>query len=143
MRSRLLAARGKVRHPDLGLWRFVADAEVLSDPEGDEWTDGSVPEDERESAELRKASLLVAATDIVDWCIDDIQMIEFADDEWPEDDSVEESFVYAWFPRRHRRAYDEDFFRKVLIIAVQVAAVLADPQGAPHPALQRKLSGTP
>ena len=34
-------------------------------------------------------------------------------------------------PGRHRGAYDEDFFRKVMVTAVQVAADLADPRGGP------------
>jgi hypothetical protein len=36
-----------------------------------------------------------------------------------------------WFPGRHRDAYDEDFFRKVMVTAVQVAADLGDPAGRP------------
>lgn len=36
-----------------------------------------------------------------------------------------------WFPGRHGDAYGEDFFRKAMVTAVQVAADLADPRGGP------------
>lgn len=129
VRSRLFAAAGKARHPDLVLWRFVADMDAL--PDGDDISEDDVPAGEREPAELRRAALLVAALDVVDRCIDDLQLIEFGDDQLPDADEAEDSFVYEWFPERHRDAYDEDFFRKVMVTAVQVAADLADPQGGP------------
>lgn len=125
--SRLLAAAGKARHPGLSLARFVADAGVL--PEDGDFSDDDVPPGERESARLRRAALIVAAADAVDRCIDDLQLIEFGDDRLPDAEDAEDSFVYEWFPGRHRRAYDEEFFRKVLVTAVQVAADLADPAG--------------
>jgi len=131
VRSRLRAAVGKARHPDLVLWRFVADTDVL--PDHDEISEDDVPAHEREPAELRRAALLVAAVDVIDRCIDDLQLIEFGDDRQPDADEAANSFVYEWFPGRHRDAYDEDFFRKVVITAVQVAADLADPQGGPAP----------
>ena len=126
---RLLAAAGKARHPDLALWRFVADMDVL--PEAEEISEDDVPAREREAAGLRRAALLVAAVGVVDRCVDDLQMAGFGDDGRPEGDEAEDSFVYQWFPGRHRGAYDEDFFRKVMVTAVQVAADLADPQGGP------------
>lgn len=126
---RLLAAAGKARHPDLALWRFVADMDVL--PDDDEISEDDVPAGEREVAGLRRAALLVAAVDVVDRCIDDLQLIGFGDDGRPEGDEAEDSFVYEWFPGRHRDAYDDDFFRKVMVTAVQVAADLADPEGGP------------
>jgi hypothetical protein len=129
VRSGLRAAAGRARHPDLVLWRFVADTHVL--PDEDEISEDDVPAGERESAELRRAALLVAAVDVVDRCIDDLQLIEFGDDQLPDADEAADSFVYEWFPRRHRDAYDEDFFRKVMVTAVQVAADLADPRGGP------------
>lgn len=112
VRSRLLAAAGKARHPDLVLWRFVADMDVL--PDGDEISEDDVPAHEREPAELRRAALLVAAVDVVDRCIDDLQLIEFGDDQRPDAEVAADSFVYEWFPERHRSAYGEDFFRKVI-----------------------------
>jgi hypothetical protein len=127
VRSGLRAAAGKARHPDLVLWRFVADMDVL--PDDDDISDDDVPAGEREPAVLRRAALLVAAVDVVDRCIDDLQLIEFGDDQQPDADGAADSFVYEWFPGRHRDAYDEDFFRKVMVTSVQVAADLADPQG--------------
>jgi hypothetical protein len=56
VRSSLLAAAGKVRHPDLLLWRFVADMDVL--PDSDEISEDDVPAGEREPAGLRCLSLL-------------------------------------------------------------------------------------
>lgn len=129
VRSRLRAAAGKARHPDLALWRFVADMDVL--PDGDEISEDGVPAGEREPAELRRAALLVAAADVVDRCIDDLQLIEFGDDHRPDADETADSFICEWFPGRHRDAYDEDFFRKVMVTAVQVAADLGDPLGGP------------
>ena len=129
VRSGLVAAAGKARHPDLVLWRFVADMDVL--PDADEISEDDVPVHERQPAGLRRAALLVAAVEVVDRCIDDLQLIRFGDDQRPDADEAEDSFVYEWFPERHRGAYDEDFFRKVIVTAVQVAADLADPQGGP------------
>jgi hypothetical protein len=80
---------------------------------------------------LRRAALVVAAVEIVDRCIDDLQLIEFGDDQRPDAEDAEDSFVYEWFPGRHRKAYDENFFRKVMVTAVQVAADLADLEGGP------------
>jgi hypothetical protein len=129
VRSRLFAAVGKARHPNLVLWRFVADMDVL--PDADEISEDDVPAGEREPAELRRAALLVAAVDVIHRCIDDLQLTEFGDDQRPDAEEAEDSFVYEWFPGRHRGAYDEDFFREVMVTAVQVAADLADPRGGP------------
>ena len=126
--ARLQAVVGKVRHPALSLSYFAADLDVLPDDEAasgmDE--DDRLPEEERESAMLRRAALLVAALDIVDRCMDDFQLLEF-ENGFPDRDYAEESFVYQRFPVRHRGAYDEAFFRKVLVTAVKVAGDLADP----------------
>ncbi|MCL2580834.1 MAG: hypothetical protein FWE35_00065 [Streptosporangiales bacterium] len=128
-RARLAAAKGKARYPGLGLWNFVADLKVL--PDVDEISEEDVPEAEREDAELRRAALIVAATDIVDWCIDDIEMVIFDENDRVDEETTEESFIYDVFPARHRRAYGQEFFRKALVTAVQVAADLADPDGGP------------
>lgn len=69
--------------------------------------------------------------DVVDRCIDELQLTGFGDDQQPDADEAADSFVYEWFPERHRGAYDEDFFRKVMVTAVQVAADLDDPRGGP------------
>ena len=45
----------------------------------------------------------------------------------PDPEDAEESFVYEWFPERHRGAYDEGFFPKVMVTAVKVAADLGGP----------------
>jgi hypothetical protein len=136
-RSRLFAAAGKVRHAALVLGNFTTEvAAVSGDEDDDELTDDpdadhSVPEEEREPARLRRAALLVAALDIVDWCIDDLQASAFGLNGLPDPENAEGSFVYEWFPERHRGAYDEVFFRKVMVTAVKVAADLADPDGGP------------
>lgn len=126
-RARLAAMKGKARHPALELWNFVADLKVL--PDVDEYSDDDVPETEREDAELRRASLVVAATDIIDFCMDDIGMVMFDDLGQVDEESAEDSFVWEIFPARHRRAYDQEFYRKALVTAVQVASDLADPHG--------------
>lgn len=126
-RARLAALKGKARHPALGLWNFVADLKVL--PDVDEFSDDDVPEGEREDAELRRAALVVAATEIVDYCIDDIEMVTFDDAGQIDAESAEESFIWEIFPARHRRAYGPEFYRKVLVTAVQVASDLTDPHG--------------
>ena len=77
IRSRLVAAAGKVRHPSLVLSSFTTGLAEVSRDEDDELADAdaddSVPKEEREQARLRRAALLVAALDIVDWCIDDLR----------------------------------------------------------------------
>lgn len=128
-RRRLRAAAGKARHPALGLWNFVAEAGVL--PDDDDLSDESVPDGEREYAEMRRAALVAAATEAVDSCITDLREMSFDHGGRPDADEAPDSFVFRWFPKRHRGAYDEDFFRKVLVIAVQVAADLANPEGGP------------
>jgi hypothetical protein len=125
---RLLAAAGKARHPSLSLARFVADVDTL--PKDGHFSDDDVPSGERESARLRRAALIVAAMDVVDRCIDDLQSNEFGDGQLPDAEDAKDSFVYEWFPQRHRRTYDEGFFRKVMVTAVQVAADLANPEGS-------------
>ena len=102
VRSGLCAAAGKARHPDLVLWHFAADMDVL--PDDDDISEDDVPAGEREPAERRRAVLLVAAVDVVDRCIDDLQLIEFGDDQRPDADGAADSFAYEWFPGRHRGA---------------------------------------
>lgn len=128
-RARLAAAKDKARHPALALPNFVGDLKVL--PDGEEISEDDIPEDERENAELRRAALIVAATDIVDWCIDDIEMVMFDENDQADEDSTEESFVFDVFPDRCRRSYGQEFFRKVLVTSVKVATDLADPHGGP------------
>jgi hypothetical protein len=98
IRSRLVAAAGKVRHPALVLSSFTTGlAEVSRDEDDDELADAvaddSVPEEERERARLRRAALLVAALDIVDWCIDDLRASAFGMNGLPDPEDAEESFV--------------------------------------------------
>lgn len=126
---RLATMKEKARHPSLELWKFVGDPEVLPDVE--ENPDEAIPKEERGNAGLRRASLIIAATVIIDWCIDDIESIVFDDDNHPDEESAEDSFVYAFFPERHRNSYDRYFFRKVLVTAVKVAGDLADPRSGP------------
>jgi hypothetical protein len=54
-----------------------------------------VPAGEREVAVLRRAALIVATVDVVDRCIDDLQLIEFGDDQQPDADAAADSFVYV------------------------------------------------
>lgn len=73
----------------------------------------------------------MAADQIIDECIDDLQKIDFDDDGMPNPDRAEYSFVYRAFPRRHRRAYNELFFRRTLVTVVKVAHDLANPRLTP------------
>lgn len=126
IRARLASMAGKARHPALSLPRFVVDPDILGDDEDED--DDRISAGERQPAMLRRAALLVAALDIIDHCIDDLQFLEF-EDGVPDPDYVEESFVYERFPVRYRAAYDDVFFRKVLVTAIKVANDLADPDG--------------
>jgi hypothetical protein len=131
IRSRLAAVAHRVRHPSLPLVSFAADLPDGDDDEDenrvDEVTDDDLSDEERDAARLRRAALLLAAMQVIDQCIDDLRMIDF--EAGTSGDEAEDSFVYEWFPPRHRDAYDEDFFRKVLVSAVRVADDLADPDG--------------
>jgi hypothetical protein len=126
IRSRLAEVADRVRHPGLPLVSFAADLPEVDDDEDRELTDDDLPQEEREAARLRRAALIFAATQVIDRCIDDLQMINFGDGDVLADEA-EDSFVYEWFPPRHRDSYDEVFFRKVLVCAVRVADDLADP----------------
>jgi hypothetical protein len=130
VRSRLEAAVARVRHPALTLGYFTAGTDGDRD-DHDDGEDDEVPAEERESAALRRAALLVAALDIIDSCIGDLQILDFGEDQLPDEEEAEDSFVYEWFPKRHRSAYDEDFFRKTLVTAVKVANDFANPDGGP------------
>jgi len=140
VRAALARVAHRVRHPDLPLVAFAAEipdvpdlaALLDSDDEDEEIeiTDADLSAEEREAARLRRAALMVAAIQVVDQCIDDLQVIDFGDPALLADEAAD-SFVYEWFPPRHRDAYDETFFRKVLVSAVRVADDLADP-GAGH-----------
>lgn len=127
----MVEASGRVRHPSLPLDHFLhVDYYDLIDDDQDDPL-ANIPAAEIETAHARRGSVMLAAEQIVDKCIDDLQQIDFDDDGMPEPDMAEDSFVYEAFPRRHRRAYNEYFFRKILVSAVKVAYDLADPQGLP------------
>jgi hypothetical protein len=119
IRSRLAEVADRVRHPGLPLVFFAADLPEVDGDEDRELADDDLPEEEREDARLRRATLILAAMQVIDRCIDDLQVLP---------DEVEVSFVYEWFPSRHRDSYDEAFFRKVLVCAVRVADDLANPE---------------
>lgn len=129
LRSALLAASDKVRHPALSLDYFVSSdyLDLLGENE-DESLHG-VPEGEVQAAKIRRGSVMAAAEQVIDQCIEDLKQVTFGHDGFPVSDRAEESFVYEEFPRRHRHAYDQGFYRKVLVTAVKVAQDLADPQG--------------
>ena len=139
IRGRLHAVAGKVRHPGLALSHFVAGPDDLAGYDYGDKDDHHDDEDacggeddlrvlsgKQEAAMLRRAALLVAALDIVDQCMDDLQLLCF-EDGFPDAEDAEDTFVYQVFPERHRHAYDEAFFRKILVTAVGVAGDLADP----------------
>jgi hypothetical protein len=91
-----------------------------------------IPAAELEPARLRRAALMAAAEEIIDRCVDDLQVVEFDDDGRLVDlDEAEDTFVFEAFPPRYRGVYDERFFRKVLVTSVKVAQDLADPHGGP------------
>lgn len=130
MSRELATASRRVRHPELPLHVFVAELpsdDDLLDEDGSEWI---VPEHDRQPAHARRGALLVAAEEIIDMCIDDLQYLDFEPDGSPDARQADESFVYRRFPTRHRSAYDEQFFRNVLVCAIKVAQDLADPDGA-------------
>jgi hypothetical protein len=130
LREQLARTSDRVRHPSLGLANFVSPESAYADADDDD--EASVPAQERQPARLRRAALALAATEIIDRCIDDLQVVEFDDDGQPLDpEEAEDTFVYEAFPPRYRPGYDEAFFRKVLVTAIKVAHDLADPQGGP------------
>jgi hypothetical protein len=133
-RSRLAAVAGRVRHPNLLLAHFLSRELVFSDDSlidiGED--ESQIPPAEREPARLRRAALIVAANEIVDRCIDDIQFTEFDEDgRLVDHGEADHTFVFEAFPSRFRNAYDEPFFRNVLVTAIKVAQDLADPNGGP------------
>ncbi|MGB3444694.1 MAG: hypothetical protein WBA97_38650 [Actinophytocola sp.] len=130
LRSLMVAASEKVRHPGLSLAFFVSSEylDILDANDGGSF-DG-IPQAELEAARIRRGSVMLAADQVVDQCIVDLQLIQFGEDGLPDPDLAEDSFVYEEFPRRHRRAYNQWFFRKVLVTAVKVAYDLADPHGS-------------
>lgn len=130
MSRELATASRRVRHPELPLHVFVGDLpsdDDLLDEDGSEWI---VPEHDRQPAHARRGALIVAAEEIIDTCIDDLQYLDFEPDGSQDARQADESFVYRRFPPRHRSAYDEQFFRKVLVCAIKVAHDLANPNGA-------------
>jgi hypothetical protein len=130
LRDALLAASDKVRHPALSLDYFVSVRclDVVGD--GDDRTLTGVPDVEVQAARIRRGSVIVAAEQVIDQCITDLQQVTFDDEGFPTGERAEESFVYEEFPHRHRHAYNQTFYRKVLVTAIKVAHDLADPQGA-------------
>lgn len=130
LRDALLAASDKVRHPALSLDYFVSARcpDVLSDDEAISLA--GVPDVEVKAARIRRGSVMVAAEQVIDQCIDDLQQVTFDDKGFPAGERAEGSFVYREFPGRHRRAYNQAFYRKVLVTAIKVAHDLADPRGA-------------
>jgi hypothetical protein len=120
-----------IRHPALILSCFTpssVDEDAVLD---DDDIAPDVPPEEVDDARLRRAALAVAAVSVVERCLDDLAELSFDDDGMPDPEEAEDSFVYEHFPPRHRRAYNEAFFRKVLVTAVKVSQDLADPHGGP------------
>lgn len=136
---------GRVRHPNLLLAHFLSSEAVYDDALLDIDDDESqIPAAEREPAQLRRAALMAAAEEIIDRCIDDLQVVEFDEDGRLVDlVEAEDTFVFEAFPPRHRGAYDERFFRKALVTAIKVAQDLADPAGVLRPALLKRSCAAP
>lgn len=126
----MVEASGRVRHPGLPIDRFLSiDAYDLLEEDLDDLS--KVPAAEIEVAHARRGAVIMAADQIIDECIDDLQEIDFDDEGMPNQDRAEYSFVYRAFPRRHRRAYNELFFRRTLVTAAKVAHDLANPDAPP------------
>jgi hypothetical protein len=118
-----------VRHPALSLDYFVSTRclDVLGDDEAISMA--GVPDAEVEAARIRRGSVMAGAEQVIDQCIDDLQQVTFDDKGFPAGERAEDSFVYEEFPHRHRQAYNQAFYRKVLVTAIKVAHDLADPHG--------------
>ena len=125
----MVEASKKVRHPRLALHCFVSSRYRDTRDSDAEGSLVDVPDTEVEAAHMRRGSVMLAAELIIDQCIQDLQLICFGDAGLPDPDMAESSFVYEEFPIRHRRAYDQRFFRNVLVTAVKVAQDIADPHG--------------
>lgn len=131
LRAVLAQAGENIRHPALNLscfTRYSGDEDPALD--GDDIVP-EVPPEEIYGARLRRAALAVAAVSIVERCLDDLAGLQFDDNGMPDPEEAEDSFIYEYFPPRHRQAYNEAFFRKVLVTAVKVSQDLADPHGGP------------
>lgn len=141
LRLLLAAAADRVRHPNLSLANFVSRESAYANnaadrpdaaADSDEDDETTILAEEQEPARLRRAALAVAATEIIDRCIDDLQIVDFDEDgQLADPDDTGETFVAEAFPPRYRHAYDEAFFRRVLVTAIKVAQDLADPHGGP------------
>jgi hypothetical protein len=131
LRAVLAQAVEDIRHPALSLSCFTpysVDEDAVLD---DDDIAPAVSPEEVCAARLRRATLAVAAVSVVERCLDDLAGLSFDDDGMPDPEEAGDSFVYEYFPPRHRRAYNEAFFRKVLVTAVKVSQDLADPHGGP------------
>lgn len=127
IRAKLAAVADRVRHPSLPLIYFVSGEAIVDDAIED---DADIPEVEREPARLRRAALALAADEIIERCVADLQTVDFdRNGQVAGSDGAEESFVYEFFPSRFRSSYNERFFRDILVTAVKVAYDLADPNG--------------
>lgn len=133
LKAAMIEASKRVRHPQLPLRDFVADSgdHLVDGYERDDDDESAIPELEREDAHGRRGALLVAADMIIDRCISDLQELDFGEDGIPDSSQAEDSFVFQNFPSRHRRAYTELFFRKVLVCAIKVAQDLVSADGEP------------
>lgn len=130
----LAAASADARHPGLRLSCFVAeppDGDVLDDPGTLDDLAETVPAHIRRHAEMRRGALIVAAMQVIEQCLDDLQELTFDEEGMPDPERAAESVVFEAFPPRHRSAYTRRFFRDVLVVAVKVGSDLADPNGGP------------
>jgi hypothetical protein len=133
-REALMAESRRVRIPSLPLRVFTSyisddDDENVADDEYHDYLPRDIPADERDAAHARRGAIMMAANQVVERCIADLQNVEFDDDRLPDPDLAEGSFVYEEFPLRHRYAYNVAFFDNVLVTAVKVAYDLANPWG--------------
>lgn len=134
-REELITESRRVRIPSLPLRVFTMfvgeddDDENVTDDEYHDYLPPDIPADERDAAHARRGAIMMAANQVVERCLTDLQDIEFDDDGLPDPDLADGSFVYEEFPRRHRYAYNLAFFRNILVTAVKVAYDLANPSG--------------
>jgi hypothetical protein len=131
LRALLDSVADRARHLSLELGRFTVEAHF------DRSGELTVPKREQRNARLRRATVILAANTVFEECIEDYRMLDDVDalDSAVEDPllvpDADGTFVYRFFPRRFRRAYDHRFFANVAATTAKVAYDLARPDAGP------------